>query len=198
MTGTLKSYIRDINLNMITGGYDVKYDTSKSRSRFQFLKLNWKLIKYVTEIGGVLTGSRALKCCTINGSEMLDRKPNDFDFLITKKMAFQICDYFKFSYNLTDNVISIKKQLWTSYIAHFFRPNYSDIIRHGAVDVHLIIVDDLPDFIEQNDIRITPFTYVINEKLKMIEDSSTNKYERQKHAEDLSVLTMRFNLIANE
>lgn len=108
-------------------------------------------------------------------------------------MAFQICDHFKFSYNLTDTVISIQKQLWTSY------PDYSDdIIRRGAVDVHLIIVDELPEFIEQNGIRITPFTYVINEKLKMIEDSSTNKYERQKHAEDLSVLTMRFNLITNE
>ena len=53
-------------------------------------------------------------------------------------------------------------------------------------------------FIEQNGIRITPFTYVINEKLKMIEDSSTKKDERHKHAEDLSFLTMRFNLIADE
>lgn len=193
MTGTLKSYIRDINLNMITGGYNIEYDTSKSRSKFQFLKLNWKLIKYVTNLGGVLTGSRALKCCSINDTPMLDRRPDDFDFLITKKMAFQICDHFKFSYNLTDTVISIQKQLWTSY------PDYSDdIIRRGAVDVHLIIVDELPEFIEQNGTRITPFTYVINEKLKMIEDSSTNKYERQKHAEDLSVLTMRFNLITNE
>ena len=193
MTGTLKSYIRDINLNMITGGYHVDYNTSKSRSKFQFLKLNWKLIKYVTNLGGVLTGSRALKCCSINDTPMLDRRPDDFDFLITKKMAFQICDHFKFSYNLTDTVISIQKQLWTSY------PDYADdIIRRGAVDVHLIIVDELPEFIEQNGIRITPFTYVINEKLKMIEDSSTNKYERQKHAEDLSVLTMRFNLITNE
>ena len=190
MTMTLKAYVRDINLNMLTGGYDVQYDTSKSRSKYQFLKLNWKLIKYVTNLGGVLTGSRALKCCTINGKEMMDRRPNDFDFLITKEMAFQICDHFKFRYNLTDSVISIKKQLWTSY------PDYSDdIIRRGAVDVHLIIVDELPDFIEQNGIRITPFTYVINEKLKMIEDSSINRNEKQKHADDLSALTMRFNLL---
>jgi len=193
MTMTLKAYVRDINLNMLTGGYDVQYDTSKSRSKFQFLKLNWKLIKYVTNLGGVLTGSRALKCCTINSSSMLDRRPNDFDFLITKKMAFQICDHFKFNYNLTDTVISIKKQLWTSY------PDYSDdIIRRGAVDVHLIIVDELPEFIEQNGIRITPFTYVINEKLKMIEDTYTKKDDKQKHADDLSALTMRFNLIADE
>ena len=190
MTMTLKAYVRDINLNMLTGGYDVQYDTSKSRSKYQFLKLNWKLIKYVTNLGGVLTGSRALKCCSINGKEMIDRRPNDFDFLITKEMAFQICDHFKFKYNLTDTVISIKKQIWTSY------PDYSDdIIRRGAVDVHLIIVDELPEFIEQNGIRITPFTYVINEKLKMIEDSSTNRNEKQKHADDLSALTMRFNLL---
>lgn len=193
MTGTLKSYIRDINLNMLTGGHNVQYDTSKSRSKFQFLKLNWQLIKYVTNLGGVLTGSRALKCCSINDTTMLDRRPNDFDFLITKKMAFQICDHFKFNYNLTDTVISIKKQRCTSY------DNYGDNdTRYGAVDIHLIIVDELPDFIEQNGIRITPFTYVINEKLKMIEDSSTKKDERQKHADDLSALTMRFNLIADE
>ena len=193
MTMTLKAYVRDINLNMLTGGYDVQYDTSKSRSKYQFLKLNWKLIKYVTNIGGVLTGSRALKCCTINSSSMLDRRPNDFDFLITKKMAFQICDHFKFNYNLTDSVISIKKQRWTSY------DHYGDNdTRYGAVDIHLIIVDELPEFIEQNGIKITPFTYVINEKLKMIEDGSTKKDDKQKHADDLSALTMRFNLIADE
>jgi hypothetical protein len=190
MTMTLKAYVRDINLNMLTGGYDVQYDTSKSRSKYQFLKLNWKLIKYVTNLGGVLTGSRALKCCSINGKEMMDRRPNDFDFLITKEMAFQICDHFKFKYNLTDRIISIKKQRWTSY------DTYSDdVTRYGAVDVHLIIVDELPEFIEQNGIRITPFTYVINEKLKMIEDNSTNRNEKQKHADDLSALTMRFNLL---
>ena len=193
MTMTLKAYVRDINLNMLTGGYDVQYDTSKSRSKYQFLKLNWKLIKYVTNLGGVLTGSRALKCCTINSSSMLDRRPNDFDFLITKKMAFQICDHFKFNYNLTDSVISIKKQRWTSY------DHYGDNdTRYGAVDIHLIIVDELPEFIEQNGIKITPFTYVINEKLKMIEDGSTKKDDKQKHADDLSALTMRFNLIADE
>lgn len=192
MTGTLKSYIRDINLNMLTGGYNVQYDTSKSRSKFQFLKINWKLIKYVTTIGGVLTGSRALNCCTINGKPMMDRKPNDFDFLVTKEMAFQICDHFKFKYNLTDPIISIKKQ-WTSY------HDYSDdVTRWGAVDVHLIIVDELPEFIEQNGIRITPFTYVVNEKLKMIEEGNTNKYEKQKHADDLAVLTMKFNLLTDE
>jgi hypothetical protein len=178
---------------MLTGGYDVQYDTSKSRSKYQFLKLNWKLIKYITNLGGVLTGSRALKCCTINDRSMIDRRPNDFDFLITRKMAFQICDHFKFSYNLTDKVISIRKERWIS------TENYSCVkTRYGAVDVHLIIVDELPEFIEQNGIRITPFTYVINEKLKMIEDSSTNRNEKQKHADDLSALTIRFNLIADE
>ena len=29
MTMTLKAYVRDINLNMLTGGYDVQYDKSK-------------------------------------------------------------------------------------------------------------------------------------------------------------------------
>ena len=32
----------------------------------------------------------------------------------------------------------------------------------------------------------------------MIEDSSTKSDEKQKHVDDLSALTMRFNLIADE
>jgi hypothetical protein len=187
MKDILKAYIRDINLSMITDDYDVKYDVTKRKSKFQFLKKNWNLIKYVTEMGGVLTGSRALKCCTINGRVMLDRNVDDFDFIITKKMAFQICDHFKIVYNLTDNFISVKKQRWTSY------HSYSDPTRVGSVDVHLIIKDELPDYIEQNGVRISPFTDIINAKYKFIEDGKEK--DTIKHQEDLSFISMKFNLI---
>jgi hypothetical protein len=180
----LKSYIRDINLKLITDKYSITYDTKKSRSRFQFLKKNWELINYVTKLGGVLTGSRALKCYSINGVDILDRKAYDFDFLITKKMAFDICLKFNYSYNLTDNVITIKKQRWTSYNSY-----NSDTKRYGFVDVDLLIVDELPDFVEMGGIRITSFTYIINEKLKLI----TKKMD--KHSSDLCNISMKFNLL---
>jgi hypothetical protein len=181
----LKSYIRDINLKLITDKYSIKYDTSKSRSRFQFFKKNWDLINYVTKLGGVLTGSRALKCCSINNVFILDREAYDFDFIITKKMAFDICLKFNYAYNLTDSIITIKKQRWTSYNAY----NSNNDKRYGYVDVDLLIVDELPEFIEMNGIRITSFTYIINEKLKMI----TKKMD--KHSTDLCNISMKFNLL---
>lgn len=63
---TIKSHIRDINLNLLTNEYNIKYDISKRYGIWQRFKKNWELIKYVTEIGGVLTGSRALNCFIIH------------------------------------------------------------------------------------------------------------------------------------
>ena len=87
---TIKSHVRDINLGLLTKDYKVKYDISQRYGVFQRFKKNWKLIKYVTEIGGVLTGSRALRCFTIDGNQLFRRKADDFDFLITEEMMYKI------------------------------------------------------------------------------------------------------------
>ena len=194
----LKSYIRDINLSLLSDKFNIEYDTSRSRSKYQFLKLNWKLIKYVTNLGGVLTGSRALKCCYINGEPILSEKRfiNDFDFLVTKKMAFEICLHFGFCYNLVDNIISIEKNLWTSH------HSYTEPTKHGEVNVDLIIVDELPEFIEQNGIRISTFLHVINHKMSLVEEieriydpKKILKELAEKHTIDLCNISMKFNLL---
>jgi hypothetical protein len=185
--GEIKSYIRDINLNMITSPYKIEVDMSKRKDRrFQILRPNNKLIKYVTKMGGVLTGSRALKCYTINDKSIIDRGSIDWDFLVTKDMVFDICDHFGVEYNLVDKVISIKKCKWWSH------PAYSDSYRVGPVDVQLIIKDEFPDFIEKDGVKICTFNYILNEKIKLIDAGGK---DIKKHIEDLTQVIIKFNCL---
>lgn len=185
---TIKSHIRDINLNLLTNEYNIKYDISKRYGIWQRFKKNWELIKYVTEIGGVLTGSRALNCFIIEGKQLFKRKPDDFDFLITEEMMYKIAEKFNIQWNLTDKVISVKKQLWTSY------DSYGDgCTRRGAVDVHLIIKDKLSDFIEQDGVRLASFSSIVSEKLWFIDN--LKKDNARKHFTDLTRIAINFQLM---
>jgi hypothetical protein len=185
---TIKSHIRDINLNLLTNEYNIKYDISKRYGIWQRFKKNWELIKYVTKIGGVLTGSRALNCFIIEKKQLFKRKPDDFDFLITEEMMYKIAEKFNIQWNLTDKVISVKKQLWTSY------ESYSDrCTRRGAVDVHLIIKDNLSDFIEQDGVRLASFSSIVSEKLWFIDN--LKKDNARKHFTDLTRIAINFQLM---
>ena len=69
----LKSYLRDINLEILMKSPNVEIDISKRYyNRFRLFYPSRKLIKYVTDIGGVLTGSRAIRCFTIEGKPILE------------------------------------------------------------------------------------------------------------------------------
>ena len=88
----IKAYMRDINLDILMNCPDVKIDISKRyKNKFRLFYPSRKLIKYVTNIGGVLTGSRAIRCFTISGKPILERKVDDWDFIVTLDMAFKIC-----------------------------------------------------------------------------------------------------------
>ena len=90
----IKGYIRDLNLSLVVGDHKVETDITKRKDKYQFLKKNWKVIKHVTKSGGVLCGSRSMRCYSIGGKQLLDRHSNDWDFIITKDMAFKICEHF--------------------------------------------------------------------------------------------------------
>lgn len=199
---TLKSYIRDINLSMLMSDskFNVELDVSKRfNTKFRLLMPNRKLIKYVIELGGVITGSRSMKCYSINGKPVLKRKCIDWDFIITREMMFKIADKFEVEYNLVNEFISVCKQRWWSHHA------YSDSTRVGPVDVHLIIKDELPDYIEQDGVKVCKLDYVIKEKIKMINDlhnttsnsnymsHRTEKVELEKHIDDLNEMIIMVN-----
>lgn len=180
----IKSYFRDIKMGFLMSKYDIKIDDSNLNDNFHFLKKNRKLIEYANSIGAVLTGSRALSSYKINGKSMIDRKLNDWDFIITKEMAFDICDKFNIEYNLVDKVINVDSD-WISWY-----PGYSTVpSRLGIQDVQLIIEDDLPSYLEASKYRIANFNYIIGHKIESIE---MNK-NKEKHKFDLNKIIVKLN-----
>lgn len=194
----IKTFVRDINLTLLSSSKKVDVDISKRYcDKIRLFMPNRKLIKYVTEIGGVLTGSRALRCFKIDGKQMFDRRSKDWDFVVTTEMAFNICNKFDISVIPgVDKVISIKGQ------RHWRHPAYSDSYRVGPVDVQLIIKDELPGYKEIKGVRIANFGYTIAQKSIMIDEMIEEKGgswrvgdELNKHIEDMTQLIIKFNCL---
>jgi len=198
----IKSYMRDINLEILTNCPDVKIDISKRYyNRFRIFYPSRKLIKYVTNIGGVLTGSRAIRCYTIDGKPILERRVNDWDFIVTLDMAFKICaDMGIEEIPKIGGVISVKNQ------RRYVHPSYSDSYRVGPVDVQLIIKEELPEYTEINKVRIANFGYSISQKIGLVTQlnqdissqrpsmfNNNSQKEYNKHISDLKEMIIKFN-----
>jgi hypothetical protein len=198
----IKSYLRDINLEILMNNQDVKIDISKRYyNRFRLFYPSRKLIKYVTNIGGVLTGSRAIRCYTIDGKPILERRVNDWDFIVTLDMAFKICDDMGIEeIPKIGGVISIKNQ------RRYVHPSYSDSYRIGPVDVQLIIKEELPDYTEIDGVRIANFGYSVSQKISLVTQLYQNinnqrqslyingsQMEYDKHIKDLKEMIIKFN-----
>lgn len=182
----VKSYFRDIKMSiLLSDRFNFKVDDTNLNDSFNFLRKNKAVIKYTNELGAILTGSRALSSYSVNGGKILERKPRDWDFLITKKMAFDICDKFNIEYNLTDKVINIDTQIVQFY------PSYSDIPnRYFVQDVQLIIVNELPSFVKGEKYKIAELSYILEEKIKGVEYHK-NKYSKSKHLSDLNKIIVK-------
>lgn len=195
----MKSFVRDLNLNLITNSNKIEIDPSKRYcDKIRWFMPNRKLITSIVEAGGVLTGSRALRCYKVNGEYILDRRTKDWDFVVTQDIAFRICAHYNIDIiPVVDKVISIKNQrAWR-------HPAYSESYRIGPVDVQMIVKEELPEFKEVNGIRFSSLSYVLNEKVKMIDELyslsqnsssiSEEKKEIGKHLEDMTRLIIKFN-----
>ena len=193
----IKAYMRDINLDILMNYPDVKIDISKRfYNKFRLFYPSRKLIKYVTKIGGVLTGSRAIRCYTIEGKPILERKVNDWDFIVTLDMAFKICaDMGIEEIPQIGNVISVKNQrMWR-------HPDYSDSYRVGPVDVQLIVSESLPEYTEIDGVRISNFGYSVSQKIGMTTElesrltGRTGEIQEQysKHISDMKEMIIKFN-----
>jgi hypothetical protein len=198
----IKSYLRDINLEILTNCPEVKIDISKRYyNKFRFFYPSRKLIKYVTNIGGVLTGSRAIRCYTIQGKPILERRVNDWDFIVTLDMAFKICaDMGIEQIPQIGGVISIKNQ------RRYVHPSYSDSYRIGPVDVQLIVKEELPDYTEIEGVRIANFGYSVSQKIGILNNLqndisnqrpsiyiNSSQKEYDKHISDLKEVIIKFN-----
>ena len=191
----MKSFVRDLNLNLITDNHKIEIDiTKRYNDKIRWFMPNRNLISYIIDCGGVLTGSRSLRCYKVNDHYLLDRRTKDWDFVITQDMAFKICE--KFDIDMIpniDRVISIRKQ------RRYVHPAYSDSYRIGPVDVQMIVKEELPEYKEIDGIRFSSLPYILNEKIKLIEElcnSASSRSERgeiDKHLDDMTRLIIRFN-----
>lgn len=197
----IKLFVRDLNLNLLTKTTKIEIDSSKRYcDKLRWFMPNRKLINSIIESGGVLTGSRSLRCYKVNGDYLLDRRTKDWDFVVNQDMAFKICA--QYDINIIpgiDKVISVKKQrAWR-------HPAYSESYRLGPVDVQMIIKDELPDYEIINGVRFSSLSYVLNEKVKMIDELyslistlnygsiSDERKELQKHLDDMTRVIIKFN-----
>ena len=193
----IKAYMRDINLDILMNCPDVKIDISKRYyNKFRLFYPSRKLIKYVTKIGGVLTGSRAIRCYTIEGKPILERKVNDWDFIVTLDMAFKICaDMGIEEIPQIGGVISIKNQ------RRWAHPSYEDSYRVGPVDVQLIVSDELPEYTQIDGVRISNFGYSVSQKIGLTTElqsrlnGKTGEIQEQysKHISDMKEMIIKFN-----
>jgi hypothetical protein len=195
----IKSFVRDLNLNLITNMPKIEINPKKRYcDRIRWFMPNRKLIASIIESGGVLTGSRSLRCFKVNGDYILDRRTKDWDFIVTQDIAFKICS--QYDINIIpgiDKVISVKNQrAWR-------HPDYSESYRVGPVDVQMIIKEELPEYQEVSGIRFSSLSYVLNEKVKLIDELyslatnsnsiSEEKKQLGKHLDDMTRVIIKFN-----
>ncbi len=208
MTDNIKSHIRDINLDILLNSKN-KFDidiSKRYKHKFRLFYPNRKLIKYITSIGGVLIGSRSLRCYTLNGESILSRDSDDWDFVVTLDMAYKILNF-----QNTNHIPEINDTISFKNQRYWRHPAYSDSYRVGPVDVQIIIADELPLYSERDKIRIADISYSINQKIKLInklEDirkiqSYSDKienlsYQINKHTEDIKNIIIKINSIKNE
>ena len=201
----IKAYMRDINLEILMNCQDVKIDLSKRyNNKFRIFYPSRKIIKYTTNIGGVLVGSRAIRCFTIDGKPILERRVDDWDFIVTLDMAFKICDDMGIEeIPQIDGVISIKNHRRGAH------PSYQDAYRVGPVDVQLIVKEELPDYTEIDCVRIANFGYSVSQKIGLTTDlhsklsgnnrtQASSRYDSvdeqyHKHISDMKEMIIKFN-----
>jgi hypothetical protein len=180
-------HIRDIKLNLLMSENTITIDPSKRKSKLTFLRPGYGLVKQLIKMGAIVTGSRALRCYQINGKQLFDRKPKDWDFIVTEKMAMKICDEQGVTYQ--DNSITVMKQMI------LFRDTAYGDSRVVPTNIQLIVKDELPDYREVDGIRFSELSHIIDEKYKLVHPhhNSISGIILNKHDQDLRQIIARIN-----
>lgn len=172
--------VRDIRLGVTTGEYNITIDDSQLPGRLYFL-LNKKrrILLDIFKLGGVLIGSRALACYKINGHKTLNRKPDDWDFIMTRDQFLLLCKKNK----IYDVNLEITQYHLDKSIAHFDDGYGNDSYWFRCL-IHIIIKDELPDYTEVNGRRFASFDSIIGAKINLMFDTKAKNVS--KHQSDIN------------
>jgi hypothetical protein len=185
-TREVEAFIRDIKLNSILD--DNLSIVKHKKTLFNFFWKGWKVIDELYNIGGTITGSTALSMYRYKGHPIINRKPNDFDFILNKENFRRFCGL----KNISDIEIrggNMRLSLKTGII---FYSNYGDtnIFNH---DIDCITDDNFDRFKEYNGIKIANLDYIIEQKLKLFNSGG----ELEKNFKDLHMIMSRFKFLEN-
>lgn len=169
--------VRDIKLKLINS--DVTINTSELPGAFYFI-FKRRLIKDLLKIG-ILTGSRALKCYRIDGKKIINRKCNDWDFILSEK---ELIEFFR-----DNKIFNFELGRAEYYITHSLMTFYGD---YGSSDIEIIpckiniFVKNCDNFIKKDGIKFATLPEIIDSKVKSSKDMTKTSDFRVKHRNDIN------------
>lgn len=190
-----KRHFRDLKLDLISNKVDIKLNPPKVGGFFS-LRPGDKVVKDLLNSGAILTGSRALKLYTFNGKPLLDRKADDWDFIVNEETMFKICEkHNEGDINIKDGdyYVRIRKQKIR------ITQSYGGAIRILPTNITLIVKDE-PDFNQTKNGKVASLLHILEEKYKLSShysnltiQSGAWMYDDNKHDEDLKKIIIRLN-----
>ena len=194
----LTSTLRDIKLSSIDDSNTFKLAPPKRR--FPFLYRGYKKLNELIDIGGIITGSRALKFYHINGIPLITRKCNDWDIMLDNDSFYKFCALhnLKKLYYEEKSIISVNlatgiytgKRTYSDEDTYLFRNDFD-----------IISKKDLPNFNQCGKYRIASLESIIDYKLRLIKDdfrrySLSSNYE-SKHLDDCLEIMVKLKAYYN-
>lgn len=186
-TREVETFLREIKLSSILDDDNITIKKPK-KTLFNFFWKGWKVINQLYSVDGIITGSTALSMYRYKGHPILMRKPNDWDFILSKENFRKFCGL----RNISDIQIRGGIMRLSLKTGITFYSSYGDttIMNHN---IDCITVDNFNRFKEYNGIKVADLDYIIEEKLKLFNSGG----ELEKNFKDLHMIMSRFKFLEN-
>jgi hypothetical protein len=158
-----QNFLREIKLKIINSSLDI--NTKSISNRFYFILKKRRIIKDIIKIGGVLTGSRVLYSYRVNNKKIFNRKPKDWDFIMTRGQVLELFKKYQiYNQDLTSSSYYLKRSF--AVLQH----SYGGESHLFPCNIQIFIKDELPNYLEVDNIRFSLLTDIIEFKQNLIEE----------------------------
>lgn len=114
-------FLSGLNSDDFKNGFELNYKINKRK----------KLVEDILNCGAVFCGSKLLYKTSIHNKKFLNRKPSDWDFIVTEPILYKI----------TSEVLILNKKGNGVYTHNLID---GGVYGHGSSDIDIILVDELP------------------------------------------------------
>jgi hypothetical protein len=156
---------------------------------FGFSRVRSRILN-LKKVGGILTGSMALKGYKWGDEKVINRSSNDWDFILTREQLWNFFKLEKISdLDLDSNVYSLNKSILTFYDSYSDCPDDHTYIFNGKID---IIVKDDVQYTEYNGWKVCNFLDIWLNKCDLINENHYLTRSIYKHEKDINYLKLNF------